>query len=62
MSRFAKGESILSHKEIEWAYEKWCIGYTQMQIANALHVCDKTIIRVLKDRPRIRPVLKYEED
>lgn len=62
MARFMKGEGILSHKEKEWAYKQWCIGYTQIQIAQALHVCDKTIIRALKDRPRIRPVLVYEED
>lgn len=62
MSRFQKGESILTHKEKEWAYEKWCLGYTQIQIAHALHVCDKTIIRALHGRPRIRPILKYEED
>ena len=62
MSRFSKGEGILTWKEKEWAYEKWCIGYTQLQIAQALHVCDKTVIRALKDRPRIRPILEYTEE
>lgn len=62
MSIWQKGGGKLSAKEKEWAYKQWCIGYTQMQIAEALHVCDKTISRALKDRPRIRPILKYEED
>lgn len=31
----------LTSKEIEWAYQKWCEGYTQQQIADALFVCEK---------------------
>lgn len=50
----------LDRPQIEWAYEKWCIGYTQMQIAEALNVCDRTIKRALKNKERIRPILKYE--
>lgn len=52
----------LTHKQIEWAYEQWCNGYTQVQIADALFVCEKTIRRALKGRMRIRPVLKAEEE
>ncbi len=52
-------EKILTKKQIEWAYEMWCLGYTQIQIANALYVCEKTINRALKGRPRKRPILKY---
>ena len=51
----------LTPKEIEWAYQKWCEGYTQQQIADALIVCEKTIRRAINERPRIRPILKYEE-
>ena len=51
----------LAPKEIEWAYQKWCEGYTQQQIADALFVCEKTIRRAINERPRIRPILKYEE-
>ena len=51
----------LTHKETEWAYQKWCEGYTQQQIADALFVCEKTIRRAINERPRIRPILKYEE-
>ena len=51
----------LTHKEIEWAYKKLCEGYTQQQIADALFVCEKTIRRAINERPRIRPILKYEE-
>lgn len=52
--------SALSDKQKEWAYEKWCLGYTQLQIAEALYVCEKTVQRALKNRPRIRPILIYK--
>ena len=52
--------AILGKKEVAWAYDKWCIGYTHMQIADALNVCEKTVSRALKGKPRIRPTLKYE--
>ena len=44
----------------KWAYDMWCLGYTQMQIADALYVCEKTIQRALKNKPRIRPILIYK--
>lgn len=53
-------QNILSKDEIEWAYSKWCEGCTYQQIAEALFVCEKTIERALKGRPRIRPVLVYD--
>ena len=56
------GQGKLTRNKKEWAYTKWCEGYTLEQIAQALHVCSKTIQRVIGDRPRIRPVLVYEED
>lgn len=55
-----RGESILSKKEKEWAYQKWCEGNTILQIAEALNVCDKTVTRAIAGKPRIRPILKYE--
>lgn len=55
-----KGE-CLTFQQRKWAYEMWCLGYTQKQIANALYVCEKTIQRVLKNKPRIRPILTYKE-
>jgi hypothetical protein len=54
--------SALTRKQKEWAYTQWCIGYTPLQIAEALCVCEKTVRRALKNKPRIRPVLKYEEN
>ena len=51
----------LSFKEREWAYKMWCIGYTKKQISEALYVCEKTVARAIGNRPRIRPILKYEE-
>ena len=52
---------ILNDKQKAWAYEKWCEGRTQLEIAMALGVCEKTVRRSLKDKPRIRPVLRYED-
>lgn len=51
---------VLSREKIEWAYTKWCEGYTQQQISDALFVCEKTIARALKGKPRIRPILTYD--
>lgn len=51
----------LNHEQIEWAYQKRCEGYTQQQIADALFVDERTIRRMINSRPRIRPILKYEE-
>jgi len=56
---YRKGEGLLSRKEREWAYTKWCEGYTQYQIGEALHCSHKTVARSFKGRPRIRPILIY---
>lgn len=54
--------SALDNKQKEWAYQMWCVGYTQLQIAEALNVCEMTVRRALKGRERIRPILKYERN
>ena len=53
-------KGALLPEQIKWAYDMWCLGYTQMQIAEALNVCEKTIQRALKNKPRIRPILIYK--
>lgn len=52
----------LNEKQKEWAYNMWCLGYTQLQIAEALFVCEGTVRRALKNKQKIRPVLTYEGD
>ena len=52
---------ILTWKEKEWAYDQWCEGKTQAQIAEALNVSLNTLRRALHGRPKIKPVLQYEE-
>lgn len=52
---------VMNRKMREWAYARWCEGYTQLQIAEALHVSHKTINRALSGKPRIRPILIYKE-
>ena len=49
----------LTPKQIRWGYEKWCEGYTLIQIGDALNVCEKTVKRAFKRNGlvRIRPVL-----
>lgn len=50
----------LNKKQIEWAYEKWCQGYTMLEIADALYVNERTVGRALKGKQKIRPILTYE--
>ena len=54
--------NLLTFKEKEWAYDQWCNGRTQTEIAEALHCSVKTITRTLHGRPRIRPILKYPRE
>ena len=56
------GKPKLTHKMKDWAYCKWCEGYTQQQIADALNVNLKTVQRAIGHMPRIRPELKYKEE
>lgn len=49
----------LSAKEKEWAYDQWCKGYTQEEVAEALFVCKKTVQRALRGRKKVKPVLVY---
>lgn len=52
-------KKVLSRKEIEWAYDQWCNGYTKEEIADALFVCAKTVSRALAGKPKVKPVLVY---
>lgn len=51
----------LTQAQVEWAYEKWCLGYTLAQIAEALDVSSRTVSREFEilGRPKIRPKLIY---
>lgn len=51
----------LNKKEIAAAYKAWCEGAEQDQIAEALHVCKRTIQRSFEGRKRIRPTLIYNK-
>lgn len=51
----------LSDEQIEWAWKKYCEGYTRQQIADALYVCRRTLDRYFKGKKRVRPKLVYEE-
>ena len=54
-------KSLLDWKQKEWAYDQWCNGKTQQEIADALNVSIKTVSRALHGRPKIKPVLMYTE-
>lgn len=51
---------MLTRKEKEWAYEKWCDGRTYYEIGYALNVSPKTVQRAINGRPRIRTLLVYK--
>jgi hypothetical protein len=51
---------LLSWQEKKWAYDRWCEGYSAMEISEALYVCEKTVQRVLKGKDRTRPILHYD--
>lgn len=53
--------TALDKEQVRWAYTKWCEGYTLLQIAEALNVCEKTIRRAINGKPRIRPILHYDK-
>ena len=55
-------KKLLNIKKCEWAYKKWCEGYTYDQIAFALGCSQGTVYNALRGKKRKRPVLKYEED
>ena len=56
-----KREILTDHKK-EWAYNRWCEGYTYADIAAALKVSPETVQKALRRRQRIRPKLIYDED
>ena len=57
MSKRGK-KPLLSEDETQWAYEKWCEGYTQQQIADALFVCRQTINGALRGQKKPKPCTK----
>ena len=56
------GYKVLTVKQVDWAYKKWCEGYTKKQIADALFCGVSTLDRYLAGMPRIRPKLTYSEE
>lgn len=53
---------VLTKREIAAAYKAWCEGAEQGQIADALHVCKRTIQRSFAGKKRIRPTLIYNRN
>lgn len=54
-------KNILTKKEIAAAYKAYNEGADQDQIADAMHVCKRTIQRSFGGRKRIRPTLIYNK-
>lgn len=54
------GKKILSEKQIKWAAEKYCEGYTLSEIAEALFVSFGTIQKSLYGRKIKKPKLVYD--
>lgn len=61
MSKQRKGKdtnrSSLSKAQIDWAYDKWCSGYSLKEIASKLYVSESTVSRCLNGRKKIMPPL-----
>lgn len=38
----------LTTVELQWAYEKWCSGYSQLEIAYTLHISLSKLKRIFK--------------
>ena len=55
-----KSHTALTQEQMDWAYKKWCDGYTCIQIADALYVSEKTVRRAFKGKKRIRTILVYD--
>lgn len=50
----------LTEEDIKWAYENWCLGYSQAKLAEELDVDEKTICRTFQRRKlkKKKPPLK----
>ena len=54
-------DKLLTHAQCEWAYEKWCEGYTMEEIADCFQCSPRTISRTaIHGRPKIKKLLKYD--
>lgn len=55
-------KKMLTQEQIEWAYSKCCMGYTQQEVADALFVSralmNREMGRVRKSK--VKEPLKYE--
>lgn len=58
-NRQGRGES-LTEPQKAWAYEQYCNGYSQSEIAVALYCDLSTIHRAIAGRPRIKKPLYYD--
>lgn len=58
--QYTKGQGILTQEQIEWAYQKWCEGYTQTEIGEALYVDMITVQRRLRGRKKAKKPLVYD--
>lgn len=54
------GKKILNEKQIKWAAEKHCAGYTHAEIAEALFVSIGTIQKSLCGMKIKKPKLVYD--
>lgn len=50
----------LTKEQEKWAYDKWCVGYSQEEIADALFVSSRTIARTLCNKVKVKPTLTCE--
>ena len=56
---YSKKLKRITKQQIDWAYDRWCEGYTQSQIGEALNLHEKQVQYALDGKERVRPILHY---
>lgn len=59
LDRRGNGEALTAAQK-EWAYEQYCNGYTQFEIAEALFVSHCVVQKAIAGKPRIKKPLYYD--
>lgn len=56
---YSKKLNHITKEQAKWAYDRWCEGYTQQQIGEALNLTEVQVRIALHGKERVRPILHY---
>ena len=51
-------KGLLTPEQVEWAYSRWCAGYSLQDIADVLFISPSAIYKAFNGRRRKRPPLE----